>query len=760
MDKLLSFIFFFGLSTSLLSQSRILEISDAATGKIPVSASVYFYELNSNKKLYKILPKSGNVEIPFEGRVAVKIEHIAYLRKIDTIPSGVNLYKIKIKPRTYITDEIVSTGQFAPRSKQSSVYNVKVISEDMIKAKSSPTLQDLLSTELNMRVENDAVLGSSVSINGVSGQNVKIMIDGIPLVGRENGNINLDNVDMNNVERVEVIEGPMSALYGSNALGGVINVITKKKAEDGFSYRAGTYGESVGKYDANIGTSYSKEGYRAHFDIGRKFFAGWDADQGKRDLQWNPKEQYFVDLKLMKNINDIEYSFNSNLFDEFVLNRLENKFEKDSLPSGLFDYYSLDDEYKSYRLTNSLNIHGKASENRFIDVSLSHQRYSRERQVFTKNRTTLQRNQSDGPDAKSKNIFQNYLLRANYSHDDVNDNLSYGVGMETNYDNAQGDKLDSESPEILDVGVYTSVEYRPTERLVLQPMLRYIYNSKYTAPLIPTLNMKYTFGRKLTARAAVSRGFRAPSLKELHFSFIDVNHYIVADENLKAETSFNSNLTLNYSAQSDGNVFGAELKGFYNDISNMIENVQSDEKVEETIIYYVQNRSQHKTGGGDFSISYFREEASLRFGISYVGKTNPVSDTSASGVVSQSVSELFFSPEFSLNMQYYFRDIGLSFNTFYKFTGEQAGVYLNEGKLINSLISSYNMLDVSVQQKFFSDKLVFSIGVKNLLDVVDVNIIGRTSSAAHSGGGGGGGNVGSIPLSWGRSFFTSLRLDL
>jgi outer membrane receptor for ferrienterochelin and colicins len=757
MNKLLSFIFFFGLSSSLLSQSRILEISDAVTGKIPVSASVYFYRIGSEERTYKILTKSGKLEIPYSGSVAVKIGHIAYLSKIDTIPSGINFYKIKIQPRTYITDEIVSTGQFAPRSKQNSVYNVKVISEDIIRAKASPTLQDLLSTELNMRIDNDAVLGSSVSINGVSGQNVKIMIDGIPLVGRENGNINLDNVDMNNVERVEVIEGPMSALYGSNALGGVINVITKKKAEDGFSYRAGTYGESVGKYDANIGTSYSKKGYRVHFDVGRKFFAGWDADKNKRDLQWNPKEQYFVDLKLMKNINDIEYSFNSNLFDEYVLNRLENKFEWDSLPNGLYDYYSLDDEYKSYRLTNSLNIHGETSKNRFIDISLSHQKYQRERLVFTKNRTTLQRIQNNDPGSKSKNIFQNYLLRANYSHDDVNDELSYGVGMETNYDNAQGDKLDEESPKILDLGVYTSVEYRPTERLVLQPMLRYIYNSKFEAPLIPTLNLKYTFGRKLTARVAVSRGFRAPSLKELNFSFIDVNHYIIADENLKAETSFNSNLTLNYSAQSDGNVFGAEFKGFYNDISNMIENVQSDEKVEETIIYYVQNRSRHKTAGGDFSISYFREEASLRFGFSYIGKTSPVSDTSSSGVISESVSELFFSPEFSLNFQYYFPDIGLSFNTFYKFTGEQAGVYLQDGKVINSLISSYNMLDLSVQQKFFSDKLVFSLGVKNLLDVGDVDIIGRTSNAAHSAGGSG---VGSIPLSWGRSFFTSLRLDL
>ncbi len=334
---------FAGVETFPQAQTRLLEITDAQTGQVPVSASVYFYEIGTNKKEYKILAKNGKLEIPFSGKIAVKISHIAYFTKLDTIPSGADLHKIEIQPRAYMTDEIVSTGQIAPRSKQNSVYNVKLISEDLIRAKTAPTLKDMLSTQLNMRIESDAILGSSISVNGVSGQNIKIMIDGIPLVGRQSGNIDLDQIDMGNVERIEVIEGSMSALYGSNALGGVINVITKKKAEDGFSYRASTYAESVGKYDASLGTSYSKEGYRVHLDLGRKFFSGWDEDKSKRDLLFNPKEQYFADLKLMKNINDIEYSFNSKIFSELVLNRLEYKFEMDSLENGLYDYYSLDE---------------------------------------------------------------------------------------------------------------------------------------------------------------------------------------------------------------------------------------------------------------------------------------------------------------------------------------------------------------------------------------------------------------------------------
>ena len=59
-------------------------------------------------------------------------------------------------------------------------------------------------------------------------ENVKIMVDGIPIIGRLDGNIDLGQINLDNIERVEIIEGPMSVSYGSDALGGVINLITKK----------------------------------------------------------------------------------------------------------------------------------------------------------------------------------------------------------------------------------------------------------------------------------------------------------------------------------------------------------------------------------------------------------------------------------------------------------------------------------------------------------------------------------------------------
>lgn len=120
------------------------------------------------------------------------------------------------------------TGQYGANTADQSVYKVRVIDESRIKAQGAVNLRDVLTNDLNIRLSNDPVLGSSLTMMGVGGENIKILIDGVPMVGRTNGNIDLSQINLNNVERIEVVEGPLSVSYGTNALGGAINLITKK----------------------------------------------------------------------------------------------------------------------------------------------------------------------------------------------------------------------------------------------------------------------------------------------------------------------------------------------------------------------------------------------------------------------------------------------------------------------------------------------------------------------------------------------------
>ncbi|MEZ0131796.1 TonB-dependent receptor plug domain-containing protein, partial [Flavobacterium sp. LBUM151] len=84
-----------------------------------------------------------------------------------------------------------------------------------------------------------------VQIQGLDAAYTMILIDGVPLVGRSSGVLDLSRVSVGNIERIEIVKGASSALYGSEAMGGVINVITKRPKKDMFSgnvfYRYGTF---------------------------------------------------------------------------------------------------------------------------------------------------------------------------------------------------------------------------------------------------------------------------------------------------------------------------------------------------------------------------------------------------------------------------------------------------------------------------------------------------------------------------------------
>ncbi|HMN33579.1 MAG TPA: TonB-dependent receptor plug domain-containing protein [Chitinophagaceae bacterium] len=148
--------------------------------------------------------------------------------------------------RHYSLKEFVITGQYKEQSIEKSTMNIKVVSKDAIQKMGAQQLSDVLEKEMKVNISQDNILGSSMSLQGISGQNVKILIDGIPLTGRLNGNIDLSQINLNQVQRIEIIEGPMSVSYGTDALAGTINIITQKRKNKNYTFNVGSYYESIG----------------------------------------------------------------------------------------------------------------------------------------------------------------------------------------------------------------------------------------------------------------------------------------------------------------------------------------------------------------------------------------------------------------------------------------------------------------------------------------------------------------------------------
>jgi outer membrane receptor for ferrienterochelin and colicins len=207
-------------------------------------------------------------------------------------------------------DEVVVTGQFEPQSMKNSVYKVRTISSEQIRLRASTSVENILNTQLGMRFSNDLTLGESdIQLMGMSGQNVKVLIDGIPLVDRGATKQSLSQIDVNNISRIEVVEGPMSVVYGTDALAGVINIITKKgNGNDNLLVVARLQEESAGtEYNAfdkegthngNLSIDWQKNGWQIKGSGSRNNFGGWQGNSTGRVLDWNPKNQWLASATL------------------------------------------------------------------------------------------------------------------------------------------------------------------------------------------------------------------------------------------------------------------------------------------------------------------------------------------------------------------------------------------------------------------------------------------------------------------------------
>ena len=180
-----------------------------------------------------------------------------------------NSDSIKIKKDL---DEVVVTGQLNPVAKNNAVQDIILVSNKTIKSNLFNNLGDLLKYQSNFNLSNDNILGSSILMQGVSGQNVKILIDGVPVIGRLNGNIDVSQLNLSNIDKIEIIKGPLSVNYGSDALAGTINLISKKVISNKLNFSFKNYYETVGVYnlDFTINFGYKKHKFSSIFQ--RNFF--------------------------------------------------------------------------------------------------------------------------------------------------------------------------------------------------------------------------------------------------------------------------------------------------------------------------------------------------------------------------------------------------------------------------------------------------------------------------------------------------------
>jgi outer membrane receptor for ferrienterochelin and colicins len=610
-------------------------------------------------------------------------------------------------------NDVVVTGQYGENALSKSVYKVTVIDQKRIQLQGAFNLKTILTNELNVRIYNDPALGSNLSIQGISGQNIKIMIDGVPMIGREGGNIDLNQINLNNIERIELVEGPMSVSFGTDALGGVINLITKKSKPKTAHIGASAYYESNGQYNAGVTLGASVKKWNVDAGVARNFFEGYSDDPDSRVKQWKPRLQYFGDVAVNKKTANGNIRYTLNIFNEKVTDR-------DSGTITPYYAYGTDAYLYSQRITNALFWNTTLRKKYPISIVGSYSYYRRIKNTYRKDLVSLDEALIPSDQEQDTNWFNAYMSRGTFTNARQFKKISYQLGYEFNHETAEGKRIRDQFQSISDVNVFGSAEFKLSNRLLIRPGLRLIYNTKYPAPVIPSINMKWDVTSVIAVRASYGRGFRAPSLKELYLDFVDPSHNVQGNEDLKAETQNNYQLSAILQWKEFERIFSIEPAFFYNHINNKIDLALVNASSLEA--RYV-NISDFKSIGNATNILYKAPRYNLTLGYSYTGINNSLMTQSG---------DYYFSWQLRGNATYQFKKTGITLATFYTYNGKiQNTVYNTQtGDVQSGFIDPYSLWDVSASKSFLKQTLAFTTGVKNILNVK--NIAASIPGSVHS----------------------------
>lgn len=697
-----------------------------AYSKAAISAFVVTIPNESDSVQFETQWGAIDLDLSFLGK-EIFIKNEKYLPYSLTVPRNKTIVNVFLIPTVAELSGVVFTDVHRKNTYfNTTVLNIHKISSEKIQALGSNTVKDAIAYEGNIRITRDNALGSSgIEMMGVGGDNVKIMIDGVPIIGRFFNQLDLDQFSVENIEQIEIVKGPMSIIYGSNALAGSINIVSKQ-GQKNFASIATNY-LSEGLYNVS-GTTFLKKGkHGLSLSGGRLLFDGWRIDPNQRAFDWIPKEQYNANAVYSYRTNKATIRFKSEWMQAYL-----NTWGTPMRPYG---ETAIDLDFLNTRIDNNLTYERNVKKGN-IQMIAGNNHFIRSKNTFLKNRVTGERIMVPIPQEQDTQVFNASLLRVVYGQ--TFRKIETVFGFDGNYETGQGERILNEQQSQFDAALFVSAEKKLWDRLQARGGIRYGYNSAFSAPLLYSLQVKMDMKNNQVIKAAYGRGFRAPSLKELYLNFVDNNHAVVGNADLKAE--FSHSLTASYKRYYGKNKWkmSTTVEGFYNDIRNKIDFVYFSATEAE-----YGNIARFQSVGGEFIQNVSYDQWSLNATYVHLWVSNALEDGQ---------SNFLQTPQLVLQPAWIHEKSKTAVQLFCNYYGKMNRAFLDGSDGIRiGVMQSYTLLDATISRPFFKEKLRATIGIRNILNWMDIQ---------NTLGGGGHGSAGGMIISPGRTFFVNLRYEI
>ncbi len=637
-------------------------------------------------------------EVP-AGRYTLVVSYLGFStqkREITVAEGTAEIYDFTLEPDANSLDEIVVSGTLKPTRKLDSPVPVEVYSKSFFRKNPTPSVFESLQNvngvrpQLNCNVCNTG----DIHVNGLEGPYTFVLIDGMPIVSGLSTVYGLTGIPQSLIERVEVVKGPASTLYGSEAVGGIINIITKKPS-NAANVAVESYASSWGEVNTDLSVRYDV-GERVQGLLGANYF-----------LYDNPIDNNgdgFTDLTLQNRVS-VFNKLNFERADGKVFTLAgryvyEDRWGGDVTWDKRFRggdqryaesiYTSRWETFGTYQLPTAENISFQFSANGHAQNSFyGSDSYNADQYIGFGQLTW---NTELG-------ARQDLLLGAAYRYTFYDDDT---------FATAETDGL-SNAPSVTHLpGVFVQDEISLAARHTLLLGARYDYNSLHGNILSPRVNYKWNSRDKSDVlRLSAGNGFRVANVfTEDHAALTGAREVEFVGE-LQPETSWNANLNYVKKITTRNNVFiGIDASAFYTHFTNRI---LPDYETDPNKIIYANLDGKSISQGISINV-----DASWQNGLSVLagGTLMDVSVTEG-GVRTQQLLTESFSGVWSVS--YAFASIGLTADYTGNVYGPMRLPLLGDNDPRDAYSPWFSVQNIQMTKKLGTDWEVFG-GVKNLLN--------------------------------------------
>ena len=414
--------------------------------------------------------------------------------------------QVQTKPDSIVHRELetlVVTATRQERSLAALPMPVTVVPASMLRTMGSVRLQDALTEQTGLVVVPQInAQGNGLQLQGFNPDYTLILVDGEPLIGRYTGSLELNRITVGNIRQIEIVKGPSSSLYGSEALAGVVNIITERPSKNtgSFSLRHGT----------NNTTDITGQGSIRRNNLGIQLFgnrystSGYDLSPQNFGKTVSPFTSHTLQSKIQWNITPrTEFNLSARVFNE------TQRFNFEVLNAGTATKTTGDGTTHDWSLNPV--IHHRFSDKLKITARFYLTRFRTETGLYL---------ESGGALFYSDNFHQQFARPEAVVTWYAGNNSVVTAGAGYIHETVQTSRYGDDVQRMQNTAyAFVQHEWEPTAALTVIAGARLDRNDVFGSQASPKLSASFRLSDKVLLKASSGIGFKAPDFRQLYFNF-------------------------------------------------------------------------------------------------------------------------------------------------------------------------------------------------------------------------------------------------